>query len=91
MGRALAAADLAVVTDVYPAREEPIAGVSGRLVLDAVLGAGGTGEWVPERAGLGEALAEVVRSGDVVVTMGAGDVTRVGPDLLGRLADGPRR
>ena len=90
MGRALAAADLAVVTDVYPAREEPIPGVTGRLVLDAVLDAGGSAEWVPQRAGIGAALAGVVRSGDVVVTMGAGDVTRVGPDLLSRLGNGPR-
>ncbi len=90
MGRALAVADLAVVTDVYPAREEPIPGVTGRLVLDAALAAGGTAEWVPQRSALAAALADVVRSGDVVVTMGAGDVTRVGPDLLGRLGNGPR-
>ena len=87
MGRALAVADLAVVTELYPAREQPIPGVTGRLVYDAALAAGAVAEWVPERAMLAEALTAVVRGGDVVLTMGAGDITRVGPELIARLRD----
>ncbi len=85
MGRALAAADLAVVTEIYPAREQPIPGVTGRTVLDAAVAAGARAEWVPRRAELVEALDGMVRDGDLVLTMGAGDVTQAGPDLLARL------
>jgi UDP-N-acetylmuramate--alanine ligase len=83
LGRALGAADLAVVTEVYAAREKPIAGVTGRQVADAV---GGAVEWVPERARVVERVAGLVSEGDVVLTMGAGDITQVGPELLRRLA-----
>jgi UDP-N-acetylmuramate--alanine ligase len=88
MGRALGAADVAVVTEIYPAREEPIPGVSGRAVLDAAAAAGVRAEWVPRRAELVEAVAGLVRDGDVVLTMGAGDVTQVGPALLDRMRRG---
>ena len=49
VGIALSVADLAVVTDVYAAREQPIPGVSGMLVVDAVRAAGGAVEWEPDR------------------------------------------
>jgi len=88
MGRAIAAADLAVVTEVYPAREAPIPGVTGRAVVDAAAAAGAKVEWVPRRGDLVEALAGLVKDGDVVLTMGAGDVTQVGPELLARLGGG---
>jgi UDP-N-acetylmuramate--alanine ligase len=80
MGTALRAADVVVVTDVYPAREQPIAGVSGRLVLEAVRGPEAV--WVASRAELAPRLRELVRPGDVVLTMGAGDITQVGRELL---------
>ena len=86
MGRALGQADLVVVTDVYAAREAPIPGVTGRVVADAAGNAkGGKVFWVPSRKELVGRVAGLVRSGDVVLTMGAGDVTAVGPDLLGVL------
>jgi UDP-N-acetylmuramate--alanine ligase len=86
MGIALAMADLALVTDVYPARERPIPGVNGRIVARAAERAGTSVEWVPERAQLAERLEAVVADGDVVLTLGAGDITEVGRDLLQRLA-----
>jgi UDP-N-acetylmuramate--alanine ligase len=85
MGIGLAMADLALVTDVYAAREAPIAGVSGKQVLKAARRAGAEAEWVPRRDELTARLAEVVADGDVVLTLGAGDITEVGRDLLRRL------
>ncbi len=85
LGVALSAADRVVVTEVYAAREAPIKGVSGRLVADAARRAGASVEWVPERAALVGVLAASVAAGDVVLTLGAGDITRVGRELLQRL------
>lgn len=85
MGRALAAADRVVVTDVYAAREAPIPGVTGRLVADAARGAGAEVAYVADRARLAEWLAGSVHDGDVVLTMGAGDITFAGPELIGLL------
>ncbi len=85
MGSALGAADLVVVTDIYPARETPIPGVTGRLVADAAGKDGRRVHWVPSRKELVGRLAGMVEPGDVVLTLGAGDVTAVGPELLGVL------
>jgi UDP-N-acetylmuramate--alanine ligase len=85
LGVALAAADRVVVTDVYGAREAPISGVSGRLVADAARRAGASVEWEPDRGALPALLARSVSVGDVVLTLGAGDITRVGRELLARL------
>jgi len=85
-GRALASADLVLLADIYPAREQPIPGVTSSLVADAVRSAGREVSWQGGRAVLAEALAGVVRDGDVVLTLGAGDITRTGPELLQRLA-----
>ena len=85
-GRALAAADALYLCEIYPAREQPIAGVTATLVEDAVKDAGGRLAWRGDRATLGDVLARDVRPGDVVFTVGAGDITRTGPELLARLA-----
>ena len=85
MGVALAAADLAVVAEVYAARESPMAGISGQLVADAAVKAGARTLFEPVRARLGRRVFAELRDGDVVLTLGAGDVTRVGPELLGWL------
>lgn len=87
MGQALARADVVVVTDVYAARESPIDGVSGRMVADAARRTGGEVHWVPNRKDLVAEVAVLVRPGDVVVTLGAGDVTAAGRDLLARLVE----
>ena len=86
MGAALGAADEVVVLDVYVAREEPDPAVTGGLVADAVPLAAERVAFVP---GLEEAAAELVaraRPGDLVLTLGAGSVTAVGPRVLELLA-----
>ena len=89
MGKALAVADVVMVTGVYAAREAPVEGVTGRMVADAARRSGGEVHWVPERKDLVAEVAAVVRSGDVVLTLGAGDVTAVGRELLAGLAARP--
>ena len=81
-GRALGAADVAVVLDVYGAREDPQPGVSGELIANAVPGGGATVLYHPDRASAAAFAAGVLRPGDIVITMGAGDVTAIGPELL---------
>ena len=85
LGRALAAADVVVVAPIYGAREQPLPGVSAALVARGAARAGATTVAVRERAALTERVAETVQAGDVVFTLGAGDITRVGPELLARL------
>ena len=80
-GRALAAADQVWVADVFPARERPIEGVTGELIADAARAAGADVRYHAELDALEAALRESVRRGDVVVTMGAGDVDRVARGL----------
>jgi UDP-N-acetylmuramate--alanine ligase len=82
MGQALAAADLVIVTEIYPAREQPIAGVSGQQVADAAERAGADARFEPTRAEVGKTVYQTLRAGDVVLTLGAGDITRVAPELV---------
>jgi len=86
MGDALAAADLVVVTEVYAAREAPVPGVSGEQVALAAEHAGIRTIFEPDRSALTERVASELRPGDVVLTLGAGDITRLGPALRERLA-----
>ncbi len=85
LGRALASADLVVVTDVYAAGEEPVDGVTGAMVADAASTAGAEVRYLPQLSGLPDAVLELVAPGDLVLTMGAGDITELGPQLLARL------
>jgi UDP-N-acetylmuramate--alanine ligase len=85
-GSALATADVVFLTDIYPAREQPIAGVTAALIAEAVARAGKPVAWQGGRGALAAALADAVRAGDVVLTLGAGDITRTGPELLRALA-----
>lgn len=88
-GAALAAADEVVVLDVYPAREdaEDFPGVTGRLVADAARAASSRVRYVADKNEAPGVLAGLVRPGDVVLTLGAGDVTRVGPALAQLLGE----
>src|SRR2546427_291341 len=88
LGRELAAADVVVVAPVYGAREQPIPGVTADLVARGAARAGATTVAVRERAALTERVAHTVRAGDVVFTLGAGDITGVGPELLQALGRG---
>ena len=89
LGRALAAADVVVVAPIYAAREQPLPGVSADVVARGAARAGATTVAVRERAGVAEQVAATVRAGDVVFTLGAGDITRVGPELLEKLGSRP--
>jgi UDP-N-acetylmuramate--alanine ligase len=72
-------ADVIILMDVYPAREEPIEGVSGRLIADAARDAGHRQVFYAERLeDVAELLTQVLRPKDILLTMGAGDVWRVG-------------
>ncbi|MEO5832029.1 MAG: UDP-N-acetylmuramate--L-alanine ligase [Nakamurella sp.] len=81
-GVALGLADVVVQMDVYGAREQPRAGVTGRLVADAIPAGRTAVIYEPRYTATAATVADLVRSGDVVVTMGAGDVTMIGPELL---------
>ena len=88
-GAALGLADEAVVLDVYAAREDPEPGVTGRLVADAV--PGGAAHYVPEFGDVPKIVAALAGPGDLVLTMGAGDITRMGPLLLAEIGGPAQR
>jgi UDP-N-acetylmuramate--alanine ligase len=81
-GEALDGADEVFVLDVYAAREQPMAGISGATVAEHV---GKPVHYVPDFSAVAELVANAVHSGDVVVTMGAGDVTMLGPEIVAAL------
>jgi len=82
-GAALGLADEAFVLDIYAAREDPEPGVTGLLVAGAV--PGGRARFIPDRADVPAAVAAAARAGDLVLTMGAGDVTALGPQIVAAL------
>ena len=87
-GRALAGADAVAVTEVYRAREDPVPGVTGKLIADAVVDArpGMEVAWTPEIADGARFLARRARAGDRILTLGAGDVDAAVPLILEALA-----
>jgi UDP-N-acetylmuramate--alanine ligase len=85
-GAALALADEVVVMDVYAAREDPEPGVSGALVASAVPLPPERVAFVPSWTAVAGDVADRVQPGDLVLTIGAGDVTMVGPEILGALS-----
>ncbi|MFT3861691.1 UDP-N-acetylmuramate--L-alanine ligase [Micropruina sp.] len=86
-GAALALADEVLVLDVYPAREDPIPGVTGELVARAARASGATVSYVADLADASRVLAEMLRPGDLALTVGAGDVTTVGPAALRQVVE----
>jgi UDP-N-acetylmuramate--alanine ligase len=91
LAHALVAADAVCVTDVYPAREEPVEGVTGKLVVDALSEArpGMVVGWTPGLEDAARFLMRRARPGDSVLTVGAGDIDRVADLVLDRLERGP--
>ena len=89
LGAGLAEADLIVVTDVYGADQDPIPGVTGKLVVDGVAEAapGKRVVYLPHRQDVLSFLDDEVRSGDLVVTMGCGDVWMLGDAVLERIQE----
>ncbi|WP_026248809.1 UDP-N-acetylmuramate--L-alanine ligase [Streptomyces sp. LaPpAH-108] len=86
MGQALALADASVVLDIYPAREDPIPGVTSELIIEAARVAGAEVTAVHDKTEIPEVVAGMAERGDLVLTMGAGDVTDLGPLILDRLS-----
>ena len=84
-GDALRTADVVLLADIYPAREQPIAGVTSDLIAEVMERSGAPPVFRGAQQDVAPALARTVRPGDVVITMGAGDITRSGPELLQRL------
>jgi UDP-N-acetylmuramate--alanine ligase len=76
-------ADVLIVTDVYPAREEPIQGVTGELITNAAKQYGHKDvHYVPDKKEVPEHLRTITRKGDIVITMGAGDIWKFGMEFL---------
>lgn len=88
-GRSFGDADRLVLMDVYGAGEAPIPGVSGKTVLDAVLhhSPRTQASYFPHRTDIESYVADRVRPGDLVLTMGAGDVTSIGGELVRALSE----
>ena len=71
--------------DVYPSREKALPGVTGELVAEAARAAGHPNVvYLPDRSAIAGSLAELLEKGDLLVTMGAGDVVRLGEEYLSR-------
>jgi UDP-N-acetylmuramate--alanine ligase len=88
-GRALATADVVVVLDVYGDRESPMEGVDGRVISDVVRRVGSAAVVdAPDRPGAADVVSAVVERGDLVVCMGAGDITQLAGELVDRWRGG---
>ena len=85
---ALSGADAVCVTEIYPAREQPVPGVSGRLIVEELAGLrpGMRIGWAPALEDAARLVAGWARPGDTVLTLGAGDVDRAAPLILEALA-----
>jgi UDP-N-acetylmuramate--alanine ligase len=82
-GKAFLLSDVLVLTDIYPAREEPIQGVTGELIANAAKQFGHKEvHYVPDKKQIPVFLKSVVRTGDIVITMGAGDIWKYGEEFL---------
>ena len=88
-GAAFAGADLTIMTDVYNAGEMPIPGVSGKLLVDEILSYRPYSRvaYIPNKLEIKDYLLSIVRPGDVVLTVGAGDIWTVGQDLCDHLKE----
>ncbi|WP_328332696.1 MULTISPECIES: UDP-N-acetylmuramate--L-alanine ligase [unclassified Streptomyces] len=86
MGQALRLADASVVLDIYPAREDPIPGITSELIIDAARAAGADVTAVHDKEQVPATVAGMAKPGDLVLTMGAGDVTDLGPRILDHLS-----
>ncbi|MDB5034357.1 MAG: UDP-N-acetylmuramate/alanine ligase [Chlorobi bacterium] len=88
-GKSFFNADIVLITDVYAARERPIQGISGELIATSATGFGHRNViYVPDRADLAKRAHELLQPGDIVVTMGAGDIWKSGDELLAKLRAG---
>ena len=85
-GKSFLLSDVLVVTDVYPAREEPMQGVNGELIVNAAKQFGHKDvHYVPDKKMVPVFLKSIVKSGDIVITMGAGDIWKYGEEFLNQI------
>jgi UDP-N-acetylmuramate--alanine ligase len=86
---ALLGADLVILTDVYAAGEDPLPGVNGKLIVNALLDEEPTKQvvYIPGRSLLGRSAAHFIKAGDLVLTMGAGDISQCAVEIAGILRD----
>lgn len=85
-GQSFFNADILVVTDIYAAREEPIPGVTGELVANAASSLGHRQVvYIPDKEEIPEYLQGIIQKGDLIVTMGAGDIWKIGEALIERI------
>jgi UDP-N-acetylmuramate--alanine ligase len=76
-------ADVVYVLDIYPGGEEPLPGISGQTIVEKIQGAGHPAvHWVNGDPGLIARLQDELREGDVLLTLGAGDVGKIGKELF---------
>ncbi len=88
-GKSFLLSDVLVVTDVYPAREEPIQGVTGELISNAAKRFGHKEvHYVADKKDVPAFLAKTTKPGDIVITMGAGDIWKYGEEFVKLLAGG---
>jgi UDP-N-acetylmuramate--alanine ligase len=82
-GKSFLLSDVLIVTDIYPAREEPIQGVSGELIVNAAIQFGHKdAHYVSDKKQIPAFLQSIVKNGDIVITMGAGDIWKYGEEFL---------
>lgn len=80
---ALASADICLLTDIYPAREKPVEGVTSQMIKDEAEKIGtGQFEYVGRKENAIEAVRSIARQGDLIITMGAGSITHIKNDIL---------
>jgi UDP-N-acetylmuramate--alanine ligase len=85
-GKSFFLSDVLIVTDVYPAREEPIQGVNGELIVNAAKQFGHKDvHYVPDKKNVPAFLKSIVKAGDIVITMGAGDIWKYGEEFLNQI------
>jgi UDP-N-acetylmuramate--alanine ligase len=84
--KAFLSADVLIVTDIYPAREEPIQGVTGELIVNAAkLFGHKNAYYVPDKRTVPDFLPEIVKKDDIIIMMGAGDIWKLSTEVLKKL------
>jgi UDP-N-acetylmuramate--alanine ligase len=85
----LGVADMLFVSEIYKSREEPLPGVSGAEIVARVKSQGGTHAFfVPQKETIVETIAPLLKQGDAVILMGAGDINEIAHPLLERIRHG---
>ncbi|MBI5746549.1 MAG: UDP-N-acetylmuramate--L-alanine ligase [Nitrospirae bacterium] len=84
-------ADILIITEIYPAGELPIEGISGLKLFELIRGYGHKKIiYIPQKGEIAEKVVPILRKGDMVITLGAGDIWKVGPEILAKLPDEKR-